>query len=444
MSPQRDESTKSNLAISPQGSYGSPPSLLESSSPTNNNSPGNPDDFLCLEVERQSDCAPRCNPTWVARPRNAFIIFRCEYARRHSRMGKRVKRTGAPADKSLSKRAAEAWHQLSNGERDHFKTLAEQERIEHARMHPDYRFRPMKRLLPKKCSPRPRAVSMSNAHQRCETSDIVKKEAEVGQCSVPPVTIMRKVSRTVLERDLCQSSSLSYPTQEYGHSADSKTLPFYPPDLSGDQYPFTEPWFESQLCSSVHSVSHMRAPKHLSASPDFDVYDPHRLSLASPQERVLPPSSMFNVAMNPCIFEHITPFTVSCFSSSLANWNGSITEALSFDPRAHKDHSQSPRFSPGPPKTEGYFDTNSTIEGSTRSSSYSSRDSSEPLISSSVPTYTGSYAPRAADPANIHNPIMSPHLDSGLSLLSSYPARSPVAHEQPIGIDNTVDGTRWH
>ena len=88
----------------------------------------------------------RGDPEWVARPRNPFIIFRCEYSREHAKEGKRVRRLpGSQADKTLSKRAAEAWHQLSAEEKNRFKKLADGEREEHARRYPNYRFRPVKR-----------------------------------------------------------------------------------------------------------------------------------------------------------------------------------------------------------------------------------------------------------------------------------------------------------
>ena len=90
----------------------------------------------------------RGDPTWVPRPRNPFIIFRCEYSREHSRGdGKRIRRPpgSQPVEKTLSKRAAEAWHQLSPEEKNRFKELADREKEKHAVLYPDYRFKPMKR-----------------------------------------------------------------------------------------------------------------------------------------------------------------------------------------------------------------------------------------------------------------------------------------------------------
>lgn len=135
--------------------------------------PTSPTDIDSYEAQ-DSELAVSGDPLWVARPRNAFIIFRCEYAQRHSRMGRRTRRTSAPAEKSLSKRAAEAWHQLSNEEKRHFKDLADQERIEHARLYPYYRFRPVKRPSPKR-SPHPRVVSVTNLLEQCSDQEVERE-----------------------------------------------------------------------------------------------------------------------------------------------------------------------------------------------------------------------------------------------------------------------------
>ena len=91
------------------------------------------------------------DPSWIPRPRNAFIIFRCEYSREHSQGAQDPQSdddSTNPIVKTLSKRAAEAWKQLPAAERERYKLLADKEREEHARLYPHYRFRPMKRQTP--------------------------------------------------------------------------------------------------------------------------------------------------------------------------------------------------------------------------------------------------------------------------------------------------------
>ncbi|KAG1819782.1 uncharacterized protein BJ212DRAFT_1479013 [Suillus subaureus] len=90
------------------------------------------------------------DPSWIPRPRNAFIIFRCEYSRKHSQAAQESDEESEapnPTAKTLSKRAAEAWKQLSASDKDKYKVLADKEREEHARLYPHYRFRPMRRQI---------------------------------------------------------------------------------------------------------------------------------------------------------------------------------------------------------------------------------------------------------------------------------------------------------
>ncbi|TFY73815.1 hypothetical protein EWM64_g10197, partial [Hericium alpestre] len=85
------------------------------------------------------------DPTWVPRPRNAFIIFRCDYVREHARDAQGQTVHAIPSDKTLSKRAAEAWKKMAEEEKAIFHARAEAEKDEHARQNPHYRFKPMRR-----------------------------------------------------------------------------------------------------------------------------------------------------------------------------------------------------------------------------------------------------------------------------------------------------------
>ncbi|KAG6811215.1 hypothetical protein H0H92_008510 [Tricholoma furcatifolium] len=107
-------------------------------------------DSLSLEITpSSSDTEPirRGDPNWAPRPSNGFIIFRCEYSRKHAKQGKRIRRRPGTTrtEKSLSKLAGEAWRQLSDEERNRYKELAGVVKEEHARLYPDYRFRPVKK-----------------------------------------------------------------------------------------------------------------------------------------------------------------------------------------------------------------------------------------------------------------------------------------------------------
>ena len=88
------------------------------------------------------------DPDWVPRPRNAFIIFRCEYSRKNARDPSDHPDRSSRCDKTLSKRAGEEWRRLSSAEREQYRILAEQEKTTHALQNPDYRFKPMRRAPP--------------------------------------------------------------------------------------------------------------------------------------------------------------------------------------------------------------------------------------------------------------------------------------------------------
>ncbi|KAJ4486152.1 hypothetical protein J3R30DRAFT_1462619 [Lentinula aciculospora] len=86
------------------------------------------------------------DPDYVPRPPNSFFIFRHEYSRQNARgpIPKRYRGKSSDINRSMSKRAGEAWKALSKSDRAYFKARAEQVKIEHAQAHPDYRYRPNK------------------------------------------------------------------------------------------------------------------------------------------------------------------------------------------------------------------------------------------------------------------------------------------------------------
>lgn len=137
------------------------------------------------------------DPDWVPRPRNAFIIFRCEYSRKHARDPSDPSDRSSRCDKTLSKRAGEEWRRLSAAEREQYKVLAEQEKVTHALQNPDYRFKPMRRPSP--------ATSLNPTRARSGTGRRNDRSARVASL------IMRS------ER------SVSSPTRETGHEGDANS-----------------------------------------------------------------------------------------------------------------------------------------------------------------------------------------------------------------------------
>ncbi|KAF8553777.1 hypothetical protein OG21DRAFT_1485195 [Imleria badia] len=109
-----------------------------------------PHTTIASSSDRRAQRNRNRDPSWIPRPRNAFIIFRCEYSREHAQGAQESQNdedSNSASVKTLSKRAAEAWKQLPPSEKERYKILADREREEHARLYPHYRFRPMKKLI---------------------------------------------------------------------------------------------------------------------------------------------------------------------------------------------------------------------------------------------------------------------------------------------------------
>ncbi|KAF4614950.1 hypothetical protein D9613_003326 [Agrocybe pediades] len=123
-----------------------PSGTFESTSPASTTSALSADGDYLDDKRTPTTAQGKTNdPEKIARPRNEFILFRCDYVAKHQREGKRVRRApGTEAEKTLSKQAAEAWHQLTPEERLYWKGCANRERNEHARQYPHYRYRPKK------------------------------------------------------------------------------------------------------------------------------------------------------------------------------------------------------------------------------------------------------------------------------------------------------------
>lgn len=123
------------------------------------------------------------DPDWVPRPRNAFIIFRCEYSRKHARDSNDTSDKSSRSDKTLSKRAAEEWRCLSAEEREQYKMLAVQEKAAHALQNPDYRFKPVRRTPPGIAS-RSRPSTCRRTDRSAQVASLIMR-SERGVSSVP-------------------------------------------------------------------------------------------------------------------------------------------------------------------------------------------------------------------------------------------------------------------
>ncbi|KAE9397839.1 hypothetical protein BT96DRAFT_976733 [Gymnopus androsaceus JB14] len=112
--------------------------------------------------------ARKGDPNWAPRPRNAFMIFRCQYCKEHAR-GPGGSKRGQDVDTTMSKRASVAWHALSEDEQNYYRRLADKEKRDHARAHPGYRYRPKPRSSSRKSRSKAVSRASKSADSRLES-----------------------------------------------------------------------------------------------------------------------------------------------------------------------------------------------------------------------------------------------------------------------------------
>lgn len=140
-------------------------------------------------TDRRAQRKREDDPSWVPRPPNAFIVFRCEYSRVHAQEH-REGDASPVAEKTLSKRAGEAWKKLSVAEQEPYKVRAELAREDHAKRYPNYRYKPRRRQgSVQKSTP----VGMS----RREQVESFLERVKAGESTVPDSGSERSASTSV-------------------------------------------------------------------------------------------------------------------------------------------------------------------------------------------------------------------------------------------------------
>ncbi|KAH9890534.1 hypothetical protein C8Q73DRAFT_792979 [Cubamyces lactineus] len=94
----------------------------------------NPTSTRRYKLKRQLD------PSWAPRPPNAFILFRRDYVEKH----KGENSVSDPKEKTLSKRAGDAWKALTADDKKPWFEKAKVEAMKHAAANPNYVYRPKK------------------------------------------------------------------------------------------------------------------------------------------------------------------------------------------------------------------------------------------------------------------------------------------------------------
>lgn len=123
-----------NLQAGPQDPSPLPPHKSVPSSPIPVIYASSPQFFPDVEESKATE--------HIARPKNSFFFFRADFIKKKKT---EIGKSKGVTQKHLSKLAGEAWRQLPLEEREVYDQMAAAARIEHARAHPDYKFRPKRK-----------------------------------------------------------------------------------------------------------------------------------------------------------------------------------------------------------------------------------------------------------------------------------------------------------
>lgn len=154
MNTNQPSSTNVNVPVGPQSANGSisgPDSSdlfsNHGSQPSSTNTtPASSFSGSSTGYFQEGKCTCKSNANRIPRPRNAFILFRQKYHQSVLDEGS-VIRTNPEVSRELGRR----WRALSNDEREHWNKLAEEEKTNHAKKYPGYRYTPRRNGKGKFC-----------------------------------------------------------------------------------------------------------------------------------------------------------------------------------------------------------------------------------------------------------------------------------------------------
>ncbi|KAJ7656280.1 hypothetical protein DFH06DRAFT_1199116 [Mycena polygramma] len=174
--------------------------------------------------------APPAPETNIPRPPNAFIIFRAEFSQLHKRGGKSRRDDLKSIGVSLSRKASDAWWQLSPKEKQRYQRLAEEAKEQHALDYPNYQYRPKRGdgSLPRRTPPAQRRRRPSPELTIC-TAQGPSVDSELPPPS--PESGERPAVDPSVKADRRRSSSVPVTSDEHLFTSTLRTSPLFPEDL---------------------------------------------------------------------------------------------------------------------------------------------------------------------------------------------------------------------
>lgn len=155
-----------------------------------------------IHPNRQEKCTCKSNPNRIPRPRNAFILFRQKY---HQSV--LDESTETKTNPEVSRELGRRWRALSRAEHDHWTNLAEEEKQNHAKKYPNYRYTPRRNGKNKNCpvcqlkNKRPvqmvqnHALYFTNQHDQSQLMALTAQKLPLAQQQMSTALVQQYVSQ---------------------------------------------------------------------------------------------------------------------------------------------------------------------------------------------------------------------------------------------------------
>lgn len=183
-------------------------------------------------TKMQLKCTCKLNQNRIPRPRNAFILFRQKY---HQLVLDEL--SEAKTNPEVLRELGRRWRALSVEERAHWTNLAEEEKKNHAKRYPNYRYTPRRNGKSKHCQAcqtkkhhqlvaQQQALGMDMTQQRSPLSQPQLLPHQVQAYQMPPQQQHQPENAYMLQKYMIPGSY--QPVQQYGFGENNFQLPQQP------------------------------------------------------------------------------------------------------------------------------------------------------------------------------------------------------------------------
>lgn len=246
------------------------PSSPESSSTSSGSSPRTPD---TLHIPLSTELAST-TPERVPRPRNAFIIFRCEYNPKIKAWIETITATKRKTNRNrtinqniVSVIAGRIWRFLSDVERQPYREKAGEVKLQHRIQYPDYRYQPPSNKRIKRVDSTP----VKRARTQKPYSRLPKKAPDASKDAMPLESALVFAKEPPSLDYMSTVRIRAEYVQRCYFTVDTATQPTLAPVEYQFGYRPDSTWLPSPPIDDSQHLLHLPSMPHPDQSPSFDV-----------------------------------------------------------------------------------------------------------------------------------------------------------------------------